>query len=59
MLDYRRSVYTQRVNTFLGSAFLVVWAGGCGLLIWHAAFGQNPLADAFAAAEARDINSGN
>ncbi len=36
----------SNVNGFLALMFVGVFALGAGLLIWHAAFGENPIANA-------------
>lgn len=49
MGDLRDSIWQSRVNSFLGILFIGSFAFGAGLLIWHAAYGENPVANAFAA----------
>ena len=35
----------ENINTFIGLAFVASFALMMGLIVWHAAFGQNPLAN--------------
>ncbi len=49
MLTYQRHLLKARVGTIVGSFFLMSWALGAGLLIWHASFGTNPVTTTFAA----------
>lgn len=37
------------INSFIALVFVGTFALATGLLIWHAAFGENPIATVFAA----------
>ncbi len=43
MLISEAHVLKARVGTLIGSLFLLVWGGGAGLLVWHAANGHDPV----------------
>jgi hypothetical protein len=46
MINYRQSIWLSNIHTILGSVLLISWALACALLMWNAASGENPLADA-------------
>ena len=50
MLTYQRNVLKARVNTVIGTLFLVSWASAWGLMMWHASFDSDPLEGAFVSA---------
>ena len=54
MLLSERHLLRSRVNTMLGCLFLGSWAAACGLLIWNASFGTDPLTDGFASIIAKE-----
>lgn len=39
---------SANINSFIALAFVSTFALATGLLIWHAAFGENPIATVFA-----------
>lgn len=39
---------SANINSFIALAFVGTFALATGLLIWHAAFGENPIATVFA-----------
>lgn len=43
-----KSILLSQVNFYISITFIGVFAFAAGLLIWHAATGQNPIADAMA-----------
>lgn len=43
MPDIKHEVLLSDVGTFVGLLFVGSFALGAGLIIWHAAFGNNPL----------------
>jgi hypothetical protein len=43
-----KSIFKSKVSGFLSLIFVGTFALGAGLIIWHAAFGENPLANAMA-----------
>ncbi len=50
----RGSIWKSNVNTFLGTLLLATFALWASLVMWRAAFGENPLANAFSAAIASE-----
>lgn len=48
MLISNKNLLKARVSTFLGSIFLISWATGCGMLMWHASFDTDPISSSFA-----------
>ena len=50
MVDFKQTIFQSHINTIIGSLLIGSWSLGCGLLLWHASFDQNPLANAFAKA---------
>lgn len=46
----RRSLFNERVNTFLGVIFLGTCALWAALFVWNISTGSNPINHAFAAA---------
>lgn len=50
MLTSERNLLKTRINTILGTLFLVSWTSGCCLMIWTFAHNDNPVATVFAKA---------
>lgn len=49
----KKSLYLERVNTLLGTAFLATFALWAAMFIWNVTSGSNPLDDAIASAVAQ------
>jgi len=43
-----RSMLRSNINGFLALLFVGTFSLGASLIIWHAAFGENPIADVMA-----------
>ena len=41
----REDIWRSKVNAFIAYTFVGTFSLGALLIIWHAAFGHNPLAD--------------
>lgn len=41
-------ILRSEVNGLIGAAFIGAFVLGAGLILWHAAFDRNPIADALA-----------
>lgn len=48
-ISYTAALYKTRVSTLVGSVFLGSWALACSLLILHASYDTDPVANSFAA----------
>ena len=46
MPDLRDGIWHSKVNCLLGILLIGSFVLGAGLIVWHAAFGENPLANA-------------
>lgn len=59
MMTRGQAIYlSQHVNSAVGLCFIGSFSLIMGLLIWHAAFGENPVAEALSqTVYARDTNS--
>lgn len=51
----RRSLFTERVNSFLGVTFLACFALWASLIIWNFTTGNNPIDRAIAGAIDRSV----
>lgn len=49
----KKSLYMERVNTLLGTAFIATVALWAAMFIWNVTSGSNPLDDAIASAIVR------
>jgi hypothetical protein len=42
------SIWRSNINTYLSILFIAAFACGAMLIIWHVAYGENPLANVMA-----------
>lgn len=49
MPNLRGDILHSKVNAWLGILLIGSFVLGAGLIVWHMAFGADPLTDAFAA----------
>lgn len=47
----------SNINTYLGLALIASFTLGCGLILWHAAFGSNPIVNLLLSSSAAQYNN--